>query len=307
MNNYENELEIDLKDLFFWLLRIWHIFVICLLLGVVLGCSYAAIKNIQFTNTDHEQDIVNAKEKLTPKEITEVDDIISGMAFAKEKQDALTEDMISSHYAGDDLEDAIKRVDYWNSIYNQHYSKSRSLTKEQAEYYNLIEYYDPDKEPEQVSYAKSAILGGLVVVIFVAAIYCIIYIFTPTVKTAEELSYTYRSPVLSALTPDEKKAEEMLTADLSIIAGNNPSKIALLFDNDSELETELATRLVESCGVSAFDPLSSPDALRKLSACEAAVIIATTKCTKRPRLRSIIEHCSRYDCKLSGFVAILTK
>ena len=46
-NNYEDDMEIDLVDLMFYLLKKWRSLIVAIVIGVILGAGLYVVKNYQ--------------------------------------------------------------------------------------------------------------------------------------------------------------------------------------------------------------------------------------------------------------------
>ena len=233
---HNEELDIDLIDLLVWLLHYWYIFVIMFFLGCILGGTYSSHKNATLNRITPDMRISEAKENLTPREIKDVEDIVANLDLAMSKRESLAKDMNSSSYSGDDLEDIIKCVDYWNSVYNQQNSKINSLSKEMKKYYDALTA-DPDKAPEYESVPQFAIIGGIGAICLIGFCLCGFYVLTPTIKTSNELTTMYHYPVLMHL--DNKENEiSVLATDISILLQKSSlTRIAILYNYNQKAET----------------------------------------------------------------------
>ncbi len=307
---YNREVELDIIDLFKWLLQYWYIFLVVIILGFIAGGSYASHNNSIMDATTLEMKISKVLEKLTPGEIKEVDDIFEKINLAQEKRDELASAMTSAGYSGDDLENAIKSAEYWNDLYSQQRSLANSLVKYQKEYYDLLTF-DPDKEPEHDNVVLYAIIGGLAIALITLIAFSGYYIITNTVKTSDELTFIYHNPVLIQLS-GKNAEEELLSTDISILMKNaSLKKLAILIDttctpkNDfSEKLAKAITTILPNTSVAILDPLSSASELSTLSECDAVVPLVYIKKTSRSRLRDLISYCERYGCTTLGFVTI---
>ncbi len=310
---YNNDIEIDFFDLIKWIFRHWYILLISAVIGAAIGCSFAAYKNTQASSTTPEQIIEKTAEALTPKEKSEVDDIISKINYADEKRTELYIDLKETAYSKDGLEDILKRADYWNANYNEQRSKVNSLNIEQKEYYAAINF-DPDKKFETVSYIKFGALGFWAAFFLASGIYLVLYLFTPTVKTAEELSSMFKLPVLKNFNDADNKEKDlsMLSSDLSILLKRNSvNGLLIVFDSDSNKEKGYSELLcnalntsVKGSNISISDPLSSANGLDELSSSDSLVILVSIKSTKHSRIKELLDYCSRYDRRIWGFVAV---
>ena len=310
MGNYD-ELEIDLRDLFLWLLRYWYIFLSAIIVGCFLGGSLAVYKNHEISNTTQDKRILECQEPLTPSEIKEVDDIVANLNFAKSKRDAFAAEMNSTALTGEELADAIRRVDYWNSVYTEQRNLATALVKEKKDYYEALTA-DPDKQPEYESIPKYIALGGIGLLLCIGLCFCGVYVFTPSIKTIGELTPLYSYPVLADLLRTTQK--EMFSTDISIIAKNaSLTRLAFLYEESSKTEKDTAEELVNmlktqtNISANILSPLSSPTDLKTLSESDSVIIFVSIKKTKRAYLQELISYCKRYGCNVLGFAAISKK
>lgn len=304
------EIEIDIIDLLKWLLRYWYIYIIAAILGSSLGYGYAAYKNYIIKNTTHEEIIAECQETLTPKELEDVNTVVNDIKYAESQKKTLYYDLTNAPYSGDDLEDAIKRVDYWNARYNELKAKSNAFSKEQKAYYDALEY-DPDKAPDFVGYFKSTILGCFIILFVITIVLSLVYILTPTIKTSGELSHIYNLPVFRELKGIENE-EKMLSADLYITLNKKSlDKFAILYDQSYEKEKNISSQFCEmlkekakNAEFSAISPSSSPSELLKLSSCDSSIILVYLKKTHRAYISELLTYCAHSNCKVLGFIAI---
>ncbi len=304
-----DELEINISDLFFWLWKYKYLFLVVLIIGGIIGSGFASIKNILKDNVSTSEQIALIKDNLTPRESEEVESIVKKLELAKTMKDDLTAEMSLGNYRGDELEDAIMRVDYWNDQYNQQRTLALGLFNYQKDYYDLLTA-DPDKNPDYESIPKDAIIGSLSMFALLFLFLCFSYILSPTVKTSGELPVMFGVPLL--MTIDET---DMLSTDIIIQMKNATlNNLAILFDDKNEIEKEAANRLMENLKEHSNDislcviaPLSSSKELQRLSECDSVVTLVSIKKTSRSHLQELFACCKRYGCNILGFVTLDTE
>lgn len=308
-----DRLEIDLTDLFLWLMKYWYLFLLLSLMGAFLGGAYASHRNTAADSTDINVQITEVRALLTPREISDVNSIVEKLNLSKEKMNELSNEMTETGNDSDKLEASINLADYWRNVYNQQVTLANGLDKNPIKYYQLLTA-DPDKKPEHDSIAKYAVIGAAAFFILTVLCLCAVYGTSATVKTPGELCSAYELPVLMDFS-GKKNNESMLATDISILMANaSLTKLAILCDNSNEGEKAKAKVLAESLGtkssdvkVSVVSPLSSPEELINLSDCDSVVSLVTIKKTLRPDLQEALSYCDRYGCNILGFVTIGSK
>ncbi len=296
------ELEIDLRDLILWLLGYWYIFVLVIVIGGGVGLLISSQKNSAATGMTAEENIVAARAALTEFEAQDVEDTFNLFKTALSKQDELSAAISSER---DIPETLVEEGNYWTYVSVNCHNKLNGLSGASRAYYNALKNSE-DIPPAKTNPVKYVAIFAMLFAIITAMFFSAFYIFTPSVKTAHELSYVYDLVVLSG----NNKTDEIISADISISMNNHSLKhLALVFSDEtskkaSERMAALLKDLSVDVNIDTLNPLSSPSELQTLSSCDSAVIIATEKKTYRNIVKDQLDFCTRYDCDVLGGIMV---
>ena len=75
-NIYEDEVEIDIRDLFFYLLRHWRSLLVMIVLGAILGGGIYIAKKTAFENVAYAMEVIGEKPRHIKKRVTEVLELV---------------------------------------------------------------------------------------------------------------------------------------------------------------------------------------------------------------------------------------
>lgn len=137
MNDYRDNLEIDLKDLVVYILRCWKIILVFAIVGCVLGGSYGFYKNT-LPSENSTTDISSIEGNLSEKEIIEVQNLFYAYQRYKEQYDELVAYREKSVLmAIDDVQTPTARKTYLISNYEQ----GNQLEYKSSDVENIVAIY----------------------------------------------------------------------------------------------------------------------------------------------------------------------
>ena len=210
-----------------------------------------------------------------------------------------------------------------------------TLSADQRAYYDLLKtrcdlQVAPSSKP---SVLRSAVLAALLGAMLAVIVVSFRYLFDGTVKTAADLDYSFRIPVLCSVffpgkknlfgpvcarlcgadSVDPAEKVELLATDLDILLNKSGKRSLYLFCREQDaaardLAEKVKSRLLSlrpETAVSVGNPLASAAEMQKAGTAELGLVFAELKHSKRKDLRRWRQLCCRYDLPLAGAVSVL--
>ena len=321
MTDYKDNIEIDLKDLFRYILQYWKLIILGILVGAVIGGCYAAVTGQE----RQEEDLILTQEDyrsiLTEKEAREVELLY----YAYNEYQMIKEEIDNSKAGATELQDRFELVE---SAY-QLFTAQNALSANAKSYYNsLIEANLTDSTDAQADNTnisrenktnatdmlKFALIGAFVGAIIVMGIYAMKYVLSPTVKTADDIRVAFELPILGTVSEQGSNANSNSFLSAAILGAARKEQAERIFmitsdENDRyrEIVGNIQTDIKDGAGVSIVSGvhnLTDITVAKSINTKDAAVIVAQIKVSKYDDVAREIELCYNYGIRILGVIII---
>lgn len=320
MTDYKDNIEIDLKDLFRYIIQYWKLIMIGILVGAIIGGCYAAVA----TRQQEEVPILTQEDyrsALTEKEAREVELLYD----AYNEYQMIKEEIDSSKAGATELQDRFELVE---SAY-QLFTAQNALSANAKAYYNsffeddLTDSADapvenntisPENKTNTTDVLKFVLIGALVGAIIVMGIYAMKYALSPTVKTADDIRLAFEVPILGTVSEQGSKANGNSFLSAVILGAARKEQYERIFmitsdENDRyrEIVGDIQTDIKDEAGVSIVSGvhnLTDITVAESVNAKDAAVIVAQIKASKFEDVAREIELCYNYGVRILGAIII---
>lgn len=289
MNNSEYEREIDIIDMLKECLKRWWIILAMAIVGVIVGGAVSLYISSSQVTTE-----VIIEEELSEKEISLCDAYIE----AKEKMDSVSISEIETN----------EELDYYYSLKKSLINDYDKFTDQQKEYIagekDTIEINTTDEisttgEMRFHKTLKVAILGLFVGIVVPVMVICLIYIFSGTIKTQEDMLLYSMNNYYNA---DKDYMKSLLE---NVCRNNKVSNLGIVGEDDFARQIDLDYFNTENLKICYLgNPVISTEAIRGINSMDGVMCIAKLKTTSNKDVIKNIQIIKDAGVKVVGCILI---
>ena len=316
MTDYRENIEIDLKKLFWYILRHWKVILLGMIIGLILGLCYRPVAMELAPRSNESQTLDDFRGKLTEKEASETEMLYN--AYIEYQK--LYSDLAGSEADYDD------RFELVESAY-QLFTAQNALSANAKSYYNDLMERDmgvvaDDSSSRHENEAvqgrnikqslRNAPIGALLGLLIVVVIYALMYILTPTIKTADDIRLVFRLPVIGTVLETAQSTSLISAAILGAAKKEQTERVfAISSIEDRVSYKNLSEKIIRSLenitNISVFtgnNIFTDITAAESIKSSDAVVLIEQIGVTRYEDVAREVELCYNYGIKLLGVVII---
>ncbi|MBP3650061.1 MAG: hypothetical protein J6K73_09785 [Clostridia bacterium] len=343
-NNYlpmQEEETIDLKEMFFYILRKWKIIIALMLVGALLGGLFAISKEDTTTTTNKSTqsylvtsdfftvDLIKAKlsaillDDDTIDAIRQDNDIdldnedILKLISIEQTKTATSPQATADSFSGMQIKLTVTSEDAETcqkvaSSLDQTILKTSDSFAQEYENYSFEKLNDTTETETTVSAAPSpvkyAVIGAIAMAALAVIGYAVLYLFNGTVKNIDEIRTFFGLYPIAQLADGQKKlgalpvnSKEYLQDALKAMKLDNP-----LFCGDTTdgKIAELLEWLAGQEEAYATNPALAADGQRRAAEAGSVILIVRLWKTSKEALKREMEICAKLDKKISGVIVL---
>lgn len=340
-NNYlsmQEEETIDLKEMFFYILRKWKIIIALMLVGALLGGGFAVLKggNVTTTNVSTQSylissdfftvDLIEAKisallldddmlDAMRQQTGIELDSNAIRQLVAIEQTKTTTSPQASADsLIGMQVKLTVTSGDtgICNDVSN---AMDQTMLKMSDEFAQEYENYSFEKLSESLetsssapSPVKYAVIGAIAMAALAVIGYAVLYFFNGTVKNIDEIRTFFGLYPIAQLADGQKmlgalpvNSKEYLQDALKAMKLDNP----LFCGNTTDGKiAELLEWLAGQEEAYATNPALAADGQRRAAEAGSVILIVRLWKTSKEALKREMEICAKLDKKISGVIVL---
>lgn len=287
MENYRDNLQIDLKDMTKYILKFWKKIMLFTIIGTILGGAYSYIvppappvdETTDSATTDPADDSDNlTKEppKLTETEMQEVELALDTYEIYQKAREIVKHDLLiymDSYDPNTELDkDQSEELMYkFNSLQtttvNQLTSGSamyNALNEKQRIVFDIrigrLAYNDekeelipkaasPEAEPVSLKeHIKLALFGAFMCAFVILMILAARYILSPKLKTENDLRLTFKLPILGSISKKDNDGLALISKSILALSKDNNAKNIVMCSSLSEEKTDYMSQIQKYLG-----------------------------------------------------------
>ena len=245
MENYRENLEIDLKDLAKYILKFWKIIILFTLIGLILGCAVCAAKDYMEANTPkQESEFGDLGINLSEKQLEEVELALDTYEVYKQARetvkDSILKDIERFNASGVINEECAESL--WYKIQTLNTASTSQLSGGGSVYGALNadqkKAFDRRISREGIAasvspspydnHLKLGVLGAFGCAFLTIVFLALKYVLSPKLKTEDDIRTAFKLPVLGSIA---KKTDDGLavicSSIMALVRGKNAQNILL--------------------------------------------------------------------------------
>ena len=317
MKSYRDNLEIDIKDLLLYVFKRWKILIIATLTGAIIGGGYSIItvNNQDNVNNQESQRIEELKAKLTLKELSDVDLAYKAHCECEKLYNEIENDPDLS------IENKIELIKATNSLVIM----NSSFSADQKAYYSAL-FNDENETKEEGTFydskissatdesvtisLKKIVIGAFGGAFLLALILSFVYVFTPVLKTGDEIRDAFKLPIISSIRSEDNSYAHVYSCLLACIKKEEVGNVCIISASNSEATKKSMTTISDmfingSASVTTCNSiLSDSKVLDTVIESDGVVLFEQIGISRYENIAREIELCDNFGIKIIGVVVI---
>ncbi|RKM63407.1 hypothetical protein D6856_04600 [Butyrivibrio sp. XB500-5] len=251
MENYRENLEIDLKDLAKYILKFWKTIILLAIIGLILGCALSGVKGyLAAVSVDEENEYADLDIELTDTQIAELDLALDTYdIFQKTREtvkDSILHDIESynstNSISKDDAEGLWYKIQTLSTTSNAQLSGGGSvygsLNADQKKAFDKeigrTEIEEEMSLTSHISMLKLGFLGAFGCAFLAIVFLALKYVLSPKLKTEDDIRSAFKLPVLGSIVKKTDDGLAVICSSIMALAHGKNAKNILLCSSLAE-------------------------------------------------------------------------
>ncbi|SFU90213.1 hypothetical protein [Butyrivibrio sp. INlla21] len=251
MENYRENLEIDLKDLAKYIFKFWKTIILFAIIGLILGTALCAVKDYKEAHSDKkENEFADLDIELSDKQLVEVELALDTYKVYQKTREtvksSILQDLEKFNASNDIDKDGAEGL--WYKIQALNTSSTAQLSGGGSVYGSL----DADQkkafdirikrfETEEViaatpydNHLKLGFLGAFGCAFLAIVFLALIYVLSPKLKTEDDIRSAFKLPVLGSIVKKTDDGLAVICSSIMALAHGKNAKNILLCSSLAE-------------------------------------------------------------------------